>query len=68
MNTTDARAIVGNAWTGRSANDARLSLALETLGMTRVEFDRLANEARRVEVGRHGLCILTPSGRGRRSR
>ena len=66
MNTADAKAIVGNAWIGRSANDARLSLALETLGMTKADFDRLAREASRVEVGRHRHCVLTPSGRSRR--
>lgn len=66
MNMTDAQAIVGNDWSGRSTNDARLPQAVAKLGMTLENYKRLVREARRVEVGRHGHCVLTPSGRGRR--
>ena len=66
MNKTEATAIVGNAWTGIYPADERLPEALRIAGISPAEFKRLAAEARRVEVRRHGLCILTPSGRGRR--
>jgi len=66
MNMTEAKAIVGNDWSGRSTNDARLPQAVAKLGMTLENYKRLFREARRVEVGRHGRCVLTPSGRGRR--
>jgi hypothetical protein len=66
MNKTEATAIVSNVWNGTYSADERLSEALRVAGISPVEFKRLAAEARRVEVRRHGLCILTPAGRGRR--
>jgi len=66
MNKIEASVIVGNVWTKTYRADGRLNEALRIAGISPAEFKRLAAEVRRVEVRRHGLCILTPSGRGRR--
>ena len=66
MDKNTAQAIVANVWRGVYPPDSRFPEALKATGMTRSEFDRLARAVRRVEVGHHGRCILTPSGRGRR--
>ena len=66
MNKTEATAIVSKVWNGAYPADERLPEALRLSGISPTEFKRLAAEARRVEVRRHGLCVLTPSGRGRR--
>ncbi len=66
MNKIEATAIVSNVWTRTYPADERLPEALKLAGISPAEFKRLSAEAQRVEVRHHGLCVLTPAGRGRR--
>jgi len=65
MNKTDAKAIVGNVWTGTYRADERLPEALKAAGISRAEFNRLLAEAHRVEVRHPRRVILIAAGTSR---
>lgn len=66
MDKIIAQTIVANVWRKVYAPDERFPEALRVTGMTQAQFDALAKATRKVEVGHHGRCVLTPAGRGKR--
>ena len=65
MNKTEAKAIVGNVWSGTYNADSRLPEALKVAGISRAEFNRLLVEARKVEVRHPRRVILIAAGTSR---
>ena len=62
MTHTDAVAVVSGVWSGSIREDARLPLALATLGMSVTSFRNLTREAIRVTRRRNRFEIPTPTG------